>query len=325
MDKLDSTQINDVLKDVRSSYRLIALYQKRLLDIVKYVANGYNVSFNSGWSKFSNAASNGNRANINNWSWDWLSLYLYEFNLGGIEIENDRYNLKIVHQADTGYYDANEDKKISKQNVDQFADSSVSSTRLFFVISKNDNGCPIKNILKDNLKAQDNTKIVNGNWLAIPYDLERFSSQESTDLVLDEFDNECKSTFGVNILTKNNLDHYEKKELIKHINQNYNATLNASNTSYSNINKSKNVWWFNVPVNRFTEVVHLLLNAKEYVLWVVLPKGFDESTLFRIRKDKGDVADLEISADKNFKYLQDVKSGGTGFDFSGFVKEEIFY
>jgi hypothetical protein len=35
--------------------------------------------------------------------------------------------------------------------------------------------------------------------------------------------------------------------------------------------------------------------------------------------------DLEISADRNFKYLIDVKSGGTGFDFRGFVKERIAY
>jgi hypothetical protein len=30
---------------------------------------------------------------------------------------------------------------------------------------------------------------------------------------------------------------------------------------------------------------------------------------FKVREDKNAV-DLEISADKNFKYLQDVKSGG---------------
>lgn len=115
----------------------------------------------------------------------------------------------------------------------------------------------------------------------------------------------------------------KKKELIDYINQNYQVTLDVSNTSYSNINKSKNVWWFNVPVNKFTEDVHLLLNTQEYALWVVLPKGFAEGTPFRIREDITAV-DLEISADKNNMYLQDVKSGGTGFDFSGFVKEEIY-
>jgi hypothetical protein len=202
MDKLNPIQINDVLKDVRASYRLLALYQKRLLDIIKFIANGYNVNFKSGWSKFSNAASNGNRANINKWSWDWLSLYLYEFNLGTIKIKENEYHLKIVHQADTGFYDAAQDKKISRVNADQFADVSKSLTRLFFVLSKNDNGCPIHHILNDNLNAENNTKIVIGNWLAVPYGLERFASQADTERVLNDFNNECKTTFGIDLMSQ---------------------------------------------------------------------------------------------------------------------------
>jgi hypothetical protein len=201
MDKLNTTEINAVLKDVRASYRLIALYQKRLLDIIIYVSNGYNVSFNSGWPKFSKPASHGNRANVNNWSWDWLSLYLYEFNLGTIKMDQDEYHLKILHQADTGFYDANEDKKVSKVNADQFEDISISSTRLFFVISKNDNGCPIQHVLNGKLSSQNNTKIIKGNWLVIPYNLERFANQAATDLVLNEFNNECISTFGIDLMT----------------------------------------------------------------------------------------------------------------------------
>lgn len=199
MDKLNTKEINEVLKDVRSAYRLLSLYQKRLLDIVKYISNRYNLSFNSGWSKFSNASSNGNRASIDRSSWDWLNLYLYEFNLGTIKIKDHDYNFKIVHQADTGFYDVR-DQKISRDNADQFADVNVASTRLFFVLSKNVDGCPMKFILNENLSAQNNSKIFENNWFAIPYDLERFSNQESTDLVLNEFNRVCKDTFGIEIV-----------------------------------------------------------------------------------------------------------------------------
>lgn len=202
MDKLNISEINDALKDVRNAYRLLALYQKRLLDIVKYTTNFYGVSFNSGWSKFSNAASHGNRASIDKLSWDWLSLYLYEFNLGGIQIGVDRYNFKIVHQADTGYFDASADKRIAPINVEEFADVNNAVTRLFFVISKNDNGCPKQHILNSNLKAIDNKIIVKGNWLAVPYNLQRFSSQLETDIVLNEFSTVCKENFGVSIFEK---------------------------------------------------------------------------------------------------------------------------
>jgi len=200
MDKLNSTEINNALKDVRNAYRLLALYQKRLLDIVKYAANSFNVTFDSGWSKFSSTARHGNRAYIDRVSWEWLSLYLYEFNLGAVQIGNDRYNFKIVHQADTGFYDASVNKKIMHENVQEFSSVDTSITRLFFVLSKNDNGCPMINILNGNLKAQDNDRIINGNWLAVPYNLQMFSSQLSTDDVLNGFNNICNNIFGIDLM-----------------------------------------------------------------------------------------------------------------------------
>ena len=115
-----------------------------------------------------------------------------------------------------------------------------------------------------------------------------------------------------------------KKEIIEFINAAKGAGLINSNTNYSKINKSKEVWWFNVPVIKFAEDVNLLLNTENYVLWVVLPKGFAKGVPFKIREDKNAV-DLEISADRNFKYLHDVKSGGTEFDFKEFIKDKISY
>jgi hypothetical protein len=117
-----------------------------------------------------------------------------------------------------------------------------------------------------------------------------------------------------------------KSQLIDHINQNHKAGLNGSNTSFSSINKSKEVWWFNIAVPKFNEDVHLLLSSSNYALWLHLPKGFVKQLAgsFKIRQDK-DAVDLEISADKNFKYLKDIKSGGCGFDFTAFVKEKIVY
>ncbi|WP_343330523.1 hypothetical protein [Polaribacter staleyi] len=77
-------------------------------------------------------------------------------------------------------------------------------------------------------------------------------------------------------------------------------------------------------MSKFLESVNLLLNTENQVLWIVVPKSFTNGLPFKIREDKNAV-DLEISADKHFKYLKDVKSGGTGFDFSRFVREEISF
>lgn len=318
MDKLNTTAINEVLKDVRSSYRLLALYQNRLLDIIKYAANTYNTSFNSGWSKFSKAAANGNKASIDKSSWDWLNLYLYEFNLGSIKRDGDSYHFKMVHQADTGYYDSSKEQKISIDNVNQYADVSTSTTRLFFVLSKNDDGCPKEHILNGNLSNKSEGLISKDNWLAVPYNLQLFSNQDKTDIVLNKFNAICKENFGIDL--KEGLK--KKNEIIDIINSNYDASLTHNNTNYATINISKKVWWFTIPVLKFEEDLHLLLNTTEQVIWLFLPKGSINLNLLKVREDK-DAIDLELSADRNLKYLQDVKSGGTGFDFKEFIKEEI--
>ena len=117
-----------------------------------------------------------------------------------------------------------------------------------------------------------------------------------------------------------------KVQLIETINKNHQAGLNNTNTHFSSINKSKEVWWTTVPLHKFNSDVHLLLCSGEYAYWIQLPKGFVKQlpTIFKIRQDTNAV-DVEISADKSFKYLNDVKSGGTGFDFTPFVKEKIVY
>lgn len=117
----------------------------------------------------------------------------------------------------------------------------------------------------------------------------------------------------------------EKSQIIEYLKNTYPATsLNSSNTSYSNINKSKQVWWFNVPVQKFVGEVNLLLRGNEEVIWIHLPPQFvnNLASKFKIRQDK-DAVDLEISADTSHLYLKDVKSGGTNFDFKPFVKENL--
>jgi hypothetical protein len=73
---------------------------------------------------------------------------------------------------------------------------------------------------------------------------------------------------------------------------------------------------------QFVGDVHLLLNTPEGAIWIKLPKGFGKSVPFKIREDKNAV-DLEISADRSFKYLKDAKFGGTGFDFGEYVEGKI--
>lgn len=117
----------------------------------------------------------------------------------------------------------------------------------------------------------------------------------------------------------------EKSQVIEYVQSNFGTTsVKNNNTSFSSINKSKQVWWFNVPVQKFEGEVNLLLKGTDEIIWIHLPTNFvnNLASKFKIREDKNAV-DLEISADTSYLYLKDVKSGGTHFDFKPFVKEKF--
>jgi hypothetical protein len=118
-----------------------------------------------------------------------------------------------------------------------------------------------------------------------------------------------------------------KKSTIDFLNKNHNASLNNKNVRFSSINKSKNVWWFNIPMKKFNEEVNLFLFDENKTIWINLPKNFclNLTENFRIRVDnkKNDI-DIEICSDKtDSNFLKDIKSISKNFDFSKYVKMEI--
>ena len=102
------------------------------------------------------------------------------------------------------------------------------------------------------------------------------------------------------------------------------SVLNHINTSFSNVNAAKFVWWLNIKPERFRSDLHILLCKKEEsgLIWLKI----EANTLpnlerdFKIRNDKG-VVDLEISSGGS-RYMCDLKSGGTGYNFRRHVEHE---
>lgn len=78
-----------------------------------------------------------------------------------------------------------------------------------------------------------------------------------------------------------------KKSTIDFLNKNHDASLNNKNVRFSSINKSKNVWWFNIPMKKFNEEVNLFLFDENKTIWINLPKNFclNLTDNFRIRVD----------------------------------------
>ena len=55
-----------------------------------------------------------------------------------------------------------------------------------------------------------------------------------------------------------------KKQAIRVVNETLGSDeLSNVNTNFSKINKSKPVWWFNIPPLKFSNDLHLILEKKE--------------------------------------------------------------
>lgn len=100
--------------------------------------------------------------------------------------------------------------------------------------------------------------------------------------------------------------------------------LSKANTRFSNLNKAKPIWWFDIPQTKFTEDLHLLLAKEGGFIWIKIPKGFvtDVSKIFRIRDDNG-LVEIKISSEPGVYYLRDIASGASGFNFEQYIQKEF--
>ena len=182
---MNKNEFEKTLIEVRKAYRLIYLYQRRVLDLIDFIGNKLSLNFESGWSKFSNPAGTRKRVNLKKWSWDWLMLYFYEFHFGVVKNE---IRFSIILQSDSGFFDS---KSNDKLDISTFKNAEESKTKLFFVLGNKIWGCPIENFLKDHLNSNQTEfkKEINDNglWLAKSYELTNFINEESTINIINDF------------------------------------------------------------------------------------------------------------------------------------------
>ena len=122
------------LIDVRKAYRLLFLYQKRVMELVQFMGDTLSFSYQGGWSRFSSNTPRNSKGSLDNWSWDWLNMYFYEFNFAIKEIDKNKIKFSILLQSDTGYYDSQSDSKV---NVESFLLPENSETKIIFLVGKN--------------------------------------------------------------------------------------------------------------------------------------------------------------------------------------------
>ena len=106
---------NNLPLEVRKAYRLLFDYQRRILDLMKFVGETYDLPYKKGKPLFSSKAGN----KLTNWSWDWIYMYCYDFRFEGKEKDNP-IQFSVILKNDSGYYDANLENKISALHIEKF-------------------------------------------------------------------------------------------------------------------------------------------------------------------------------------------------------------
>lgn len=174
---------NNLPLEVRKAYRLLFDYQRRILDLMKFIGETYNLSYTNGKPLFSGRGSN----NLNNWAWDWIYMYCYDFRFGGKEKDNP-IQFSVILKNDSGYYDANLENKISALNIEQFTAVEDSKTELIFIAGALDTPFDaLTESTKTSEGASEDKSIIFKN-----YALEDFFNQDDALKQLQDFSSYCK-------------------------------------------------------------------------------------------------------------------------------------
>jgi len=189
MNKLNTKELNDVFTDVRKAYRLLYHYQRRVMDLAKFIGDKLEYKYVGGWSYYCKPSPNNGKGRLENWSWDWLNMYYYEFHFGFKE----SVGFSIFLQSDTGFFDSKTDNKL---DVEEYKDVEESKTRLIFVCGKQGNWNPPLIMKNENISS--NQEIFEGTndegsfMIGKTYDLSLFIDEESTIKQIEDFKEFCK-------------------------------------------------------------------------------------------------------------------------------------
>ena len=122
--------LSDALLDVRSAYRLLYEYQRRVLDLVRYIGDAIGLHFADGESWLSHLADE--KSGPQNWAWDWLGMYHYEFRFRA----PGTLRFSVVLVSDTGYFDTNASGVPQPLKPEVFASPELSETKLILMIGR---------------------------------------------------------------------------------------------------------------------------------------------------------------------------------------------
>lgn len=129
-----NTDFDSVFLDVRRAYRLLYLYQRRVMDVMKFIGNQLSLRYAGGWCQYSGPTPRNGKGSLDNWAWDWLNMYLYEFNFASRLVDNKEIRFSVFLVSDTAVFDAGLDDEC---DLTAYPPAESADTRLVFLAGKN--------------------------------------------------------------------------------------------------------------------------------------------------------------------------------------------
>lgn len=204
---MNQEELNGFLVDSRKSFRNLYIFIDRVKDIMKEIDSALvGQQYTSGHTQFSNIAKDNKQAKLDNWAWDWLPMYNYEFHFGVSEETNISFS--VIAIADTGFYDMSSKDKL---DIDQFGDVDQSISKIIFCIAKNKwfkNTRSQEDLAFEKIYSNDcdeyNGIINTSKYIyAYAYNLNSFLTKEDIRTNLEDFINKCTDKKIDTIVIKN--------------------------------------------------------------------------------------------------------------------------
>jgi len=127
---MQNQNTQQLLLDVRKSYRLLHDYQRLVMDSVKFISQQLEFSNFCGFPKFSGKP----RHDLDRWAWDWLNMYLFEFHFNK-QVNGKLIRLSILHVADTASLAVAD---TNKTDITTFIPPNESSSKIVFIVGTED-------------------------------------------------------------------------------------------------------------------------------------------------------------------------------------------
>ena len=215
--------LDNIFVDVRNAFRLLSMYQERVLNIIDYIRE--QTPFTDMWGnkdwysdeiKTKRNSPDKEYAKLrvykDMWGLDFLYGHFFEYYFGATKIGGHTVEMSIFQVSDDGYFISNAGNK-HMADVSSYASSELSHSYIVFNVSiyttkyskiwLNDPTLPedkMKDFLTRYLESSKDTMITSTekeHTILKKYEMQRFVSQEEADKVIRDFAKLVKDTTGI--------------------------------------------------------------------------------------------------------------------------------